>query len=202
MPTRGQMFPDIAVSDYTRQPEILQKRIEVPWGDPQINQPHPFVVQHIRFNSEWFTPADVDALEAWFLLNSTTYFSIYENAGWATRAIPKETFALVVAGQMSYTIPAKELAGVIVYDDTLNQVILASKYSLAAGAGAEGETVLTFVAGQLPPAGRYLSYSATGGRRKFTVWCENETFPQAHTGEGDLFTLEEPLRFRSRMVTS
>jgi hypothetical protein len=194
------MFPDIPVSHWVRRPQRLQKRIATLYGDPQINEPHPFLIQNMEWNSEWLLPAEIDLVEAWFADNSTTFFSIYDNHGWASRAIPLTIFATIVGGQMAYTLPVKELAGLFVFDVTANAVVAPARFTVAAGAGAEGEDVLTFIAGQLPPAGHVLSYSATGGRRKWTVWCITEELPQRAYGEGDLFTLDSPLQFTTRRV--
>lgn len=198
MPIRGAMFPDITPTEYDRQPEILQTRIPVPFGDPLINQPHPLVKNFFSWNSVFLTAADLDAIEAWFRANGTTFFSLYEADGWKNRAIARTVAATIVTGTMTYTLPGKELTGLILYDN--GAFIDPSRYTVSPGTGTEGETRVTFVAGQLPANGRELSFTATSGRVKYTVWLVNTRLPSAFAGEGDLFTFTEPLRFEEKIV--
>lgn len=201
MPTQGEIFPDIAATEYTRQPRLIQTRVDVPFGDPQINVPHPFPKEFMSWNSTFLKPADIDALEKWFKKNGTTFFSFYDAPGWGVRAVPKTTIGAVQAGVLTYTLKAKALTGLVVYNESAGgAVVNASTYVYNEGAGPEGEGQIVFNVGQLPPVGNILSFDATTGRRKFLVWCLNEQFPGAYTGEGDLFTLEEPLRFEEKIV--
>jgi hypothetical protein len=203
--TRGTLFPTITPTEYKRRPKLLQKRVDAAFGDPQINVPHPIQQWSISWNSTFLLQADLDALEAHFLANGTTYFSLYD--AWSTRSIPPQPaaggpitilpFGTVVTGTMLYLIPAKLLTGLALYDN--NTLISSSHYTYAENVGTEGECAITFNTGQLPANGHTLSYSAATGQRKFAVYYTNTDFPEAFQ-EGDVWQLDEPLQFISSLA--
>jgi hypothetical protein len=202
------MFPDIAPSSrtpgqaYTRNLVVAQERIDVVFGDPQINVPHPFQQYKITYNSDVLSGADLDALRDHFALNAATYFSFF--CFWGSqgptdtdlthkRSIPKIKAADVVLNQLVYTLPAKAVDTPVLYDGT-GAVISNTRYVINAGAGSEGADNVTFNSLAVQPAGPTLSFSANGGRRRFAAFYEwPQEFPEAYE-EGDVWTLGSPLR--------
>jgi hypothetical protein len=164
------LFPDIAPDRFARGRKKWQNRVPAADAGLQVNVPHP-TVQHL-FKGAWTTlsDTDLDTIVSHNEANAANVFTLFD---FNVRAIPGGTTTPISFGTgdgatLTFTLPAKAVAGLAVYD--AGSLVTNGIYSLSVGTGADGEDQVVYGTSHAPTPGHALTFSCTSGRRRWVVW--------------------------------